>query len=316
MKRFNPCAAPEGIPGQVYEITGTGLVPVPPEPEPTPAEIAERQARRDAQMHEYQQAQARRELLFTQHYGQPGAPNVIVPHGMMAVCLSVKFDNSDIQTDYFDRHASLSPDFVLLVVKKQAETERLARKALAIAFPEGNSGLDWKWHTEKYSMGHGNYLESSGFELPDELKNLQVGYRSGGVTHGHWEIEFTRSSQLLPHRHLAVRPPAVRPLAKSHVGEVALSINAEKHGLELRFPNIPAELIRAELKTSGWRWSRFGGCWYIKDTPERRTSAEALVARLNQPAIVPSPAPATIEPQPSAPPTWRQRFGQRVTSSL
>ena len=235
---------------------------------------------------------------------------------MMAVHLSVKFDNSDSQTDYFDRHATLSPDFVLLVVKKQAETERLARKALALC-PE-LAGLDWEWHSEKYSMGHGNYLESSGFELPEELKNLQVGYRSGGVTHGHWEIEFSRpynDGQVLhipPHRSHG-QSPTVRPIQSSSQN-VTLTENKSKNGLELRFPYIPAEVLRAELKAAGWRWSRFGGCWYVKASPEKRQWASEFVIRHSAP--IKTPLSDTIIPfippvGETILPAWRQRLLSR-----
>jgi hypothetical protein len=74
-----------------------------------------------------------RDKLFVEFFGQPAAEPVTVPLGPMVVTLSLKFDNSDSMTDYFDRHASLSPDFALLVLKKQNETEKLARRALAQA---------------------------------------------------------------------------------------------------------------------------------------------------------------------------------------
>jgi hypothetical protein len=158
---------------------------------------------------EHANREQQRPLLFTKHYGKPGAELITIPYGMMAVTLSAKYDNSDTMSDYLDRHASLSPDFVVLVVKKQAETERLARKALALC-PE-LAALGWEWHKEKYSMGHGNYLESDGFELPDELKNLET-KRGSGITHAHWEIEFSapyrdqQTISLRPHKNFGVNP--------------------------------------------------------------------------------------------------------------
>src|SRR5262249_9501901 len=105
------------------------------------------------------------------------------------VTARICFNNSDAITDYFDSHASLSPRFALLVVPKQAETERLARKAIE-PYALLNS-QEFDWHTEKYSMGHGNYLEAKkGFELPADLVGVRNYYRGGPVTHGHWEIQF------------------------------------------------------------------------------------------------------------------------------
>ncbi|MDE2102880.1 MAG: hypothetical protein KGL39_36890 [Patescibacteria group bacterium] len=72
---------------------------------------------------------------FVEFMGDGETP-VAIPEGMMAVTLTLCYDNSDIVTDYFDRHANLSPEFLLLLVKKQAQTEKLARKAMEIAFPE------------------------------------------------------------------------------------------------------------------------------------------------------------------------------------
>src|ERR1039458_9337277 len=90
---------------------------------------AERKARTDAE-----------HARFIAHYGNPAsatgnAETITVPDGMMPVTISLKFDNSDSMTDYFDRHASLGPDFLLGYVPKQAQTESLARRLLA-RYPE------------------------------------------------------------------------------------------------------------------------------------------------------------------------------------
>lgn len=140
-----------------------------------------------------QEESARKEkeknFLFTKLYGT--GDNVTVKPGEMAVTARIAFNNSDAMTDYFDAHASYGPTFALKVVPKQAETERLARQAVeSFALL---SGIQFSWHTEKYSMGHGNYLESKGFELLPELQGFREGYRSGAVTHGHWEIEFQQA---------------------------------------------------------------------------------------------------------------------------
>lgn len=65
---------------------------------------------------------------------------------------------------------------------------------------------------------------------------------------------------------------------REKVEGVTVTLNAEKKGVEIRFPSIPSEEVRTKLKGEGWRWSRFGGCWYNRDTEENRRFANALVA--------------------------------------
>lgn len=53
-------------------------------------------------------------------------------------------------------------------------------------------------------------------------------------------------------------------------------INQEKQGIELVFDSIPSATIRDTLKQQGWRWSRFGGFWYNRNTPENEQTARDL----------------------------------------
>jgi len=229
MKRFNPAAL---VADETGSETNAAVIFSPP-PEPNATVVAAAAERRRQQ----EEQSAKLDQLFVGHYGQPGAAKVVVPHGMMAVTLSLCYDNSDSMTDYFDRHANLSPEFVLLVVKKQAETERLARKALTVAFPNPNDRPSFGWHTEKWSMGHGNYLDSSGFELPETLKNLETQYRGGAVTHGHWEIEFRRpwsdgqELRLLPHRNYGNCGDCVTATSDKHNNgaDIAAKLIETKH---------------------------------------------------------------------------------------
>ena len=106
---------------------------------------------------------------FIAAYGRPGANQVSIPEGSLAVTLTLKFNDSAPQVDHFEYHAPTGcPAFIVLLVKKQAQTENLARKALT-ACPELHS-LDWSWKSEKYGGGHGNYLQSSYFPTPPALK--------------------------------------------------------------------------------------------------------------------------------------------------
>lgn len=52
--------------------------------------------------------------------------------------------------------------------------------------------------------------------------------------------------------------------------------NTEKNGIEIYFSSIPDESTREALKACGFRWSRFSGCWYNKDTEENMTNAQNI----------------------------------------
>jgi len=290
---------------------------------------------------EQAERERRRPILFAKHYGQPDAPHVIVEPGMMAVTLCLCHDNSDSMTDYFDRHASLAPDFALLLVKKQNQTERLARRALALC-PE-LAGLEWEWHTEKYSLGHGNYLESSGFELPGELQNLQTRYRGGGVTHAHWEIQFAAPyrgggpGRILPHKNYGRLPTPPPPVGKARVeGEVRVIESVHtRHGhkifvvqLGTRVERPLYEQMLAVAKSLGGYYSSYRGHgalpgFIFKTGEPAARFVEAARAALGKPERIPvqPETPPTPEPIPapvenivpvkfSAVPLWKQRFGR------
>lgn len=53
-------------------------------------------------------------------------------------------------------------------------------------------------------------------------------------------------------------------------------VNSEQNGLEVYFPAMPSEFVRATLKDAGWRWHRQKQCWYAKDSSARR----ALVKKI------------------------------------
>lgn len=55
------------------------------------------------------------------------------------------------------------------------------------------------------------------------------------------------------------------------LNDVRVNFNEEKQGIELYFRNKPSEEVRCNLKTNGFKWSKFNKCWYIKDTEKART---------------------------------------------
>lgn len=69
-------------------------------------------------------------------------------------------------------------------------------------------------------------------------------------------------------------------------------INTEKNGIELVFLSIPSATTRDTLKQQGWRWSRFGGFWYNRNTPENEQTARDLADGKAPTPAQPKNAPA------------------------
>lgn len=51
---------------------------------------------------------------------------------------------------------------------------------------------------------------------------------------------------------------------------VSVNFNEEKNGIELHFTGKPSQEIREQIKSNGFRWSKYQKIWYSKDTEERR----------------------------------------------
>jgi len=103
-------------------------------------------------------------------------------------------------------------------------------------------------HREKYSMGKGYYLQARG-------KSWRVSKTA--ACDGLFSTLAARYDHLTPQRP-APTAPAPTPSATG----ATVTINEDKNGVEIRFPSKPAAAVLADLKAHGWRWSRFGGCWY------------------------------------------------------
>jgi phospholipid N-methyltransferase len=246
----------------------------------TPNEETERREKSAKIAAEQKAKSDRATTAFIAHYGS--GEKITIQPGQMVIIAQICFDNSDSMTDYFDRHASLSQPFALLIVSKQAETERLARRGIETS--PLLSAIPFDWHTEKWSMGHGNYLKSKdGFELPAKLQGLCNQYGSGGgVAHAHWEITFTRAySQPITLDTIAgcgqTPPDRGEPTQTTEPVEgVTVTENNEKDGIEIRFPSKPTTAMLDSLKAAGWRWSRFSSCWYARRSDKVRQFAESL----------------------------------------
>lgn len=68
-------------------------------------------------------------------------------------------------------------------------------------------------------------------------------------------------------------------VAPREVDRIEVSINEERQGVEIRFPEKPSEDVRGALKRAGFRWSRFSACWYKKRSEEAERFAEELAGR-------------------------------------
>ncbi|GEM_PF-2538509 len=57
---------------------------------------------------------------------------------------------------------------------------------------------------------------------------------------------------------------------------ITMKLNDKKNGVELYFTDKPSEEIRTQLKSNGFKWSRFNKCWYAKQNENTLTLAETL----------------------------------------
>ncbi|UWD47181.1 hypothetical protein NYR90_11565 [Clostridioides difficile] len=58
--------------------------------------------------------------------------------------------------------------------------------------------------------------------------------------------------------------------------EIKVVLNEEKNGVELYFNDKPCQKIRNNLKSSGFKWSRFNECWFAKQSDKTVAFANSL----------------------------------------
>lgn len=96
------------------------------------------------------------------------------------------------------------------------------------------------------------------------------------------EIAGTPGGYMVPDEHPKVRrgKPMTPTQPEKAVGEsgclATVTKNEEKNGVEIRFSSIPPEETRDHLKAHGFRWSKFGKCWYAKQSAEAVAVAERI----------------------------------------
>ncbi len=196
---------------------------------------------------------------------------VPIPESMMAVYLEINFDDSDTMTDYFCAHHGIGPNMLLAIVPKQAEKQALARRVLE-SYPE-LAKLEWEWHTENYSMGHGNYLESSVFGT--EKQHAYDGREEVNVW---YEIRMNSyAKSMLAYKDYPGTQPMTPEPAK--VSDVTIRRNEDRNGIEVVFPAKPEVSVLEALKALGFRWSRPQGLWYGRYSETLMKQVEKLLGK-------------------------------------
>ena len=195
-----------------------------------------------------------------------------IPDEMIAVSLQITFDDSDSQTDYFNRHCSIGKEMLLAIVAKQRRTERLARSVLN-NYPELLK-LKWTWHVENWSMGHGTYLMSEWTE--NQFKKNAYDGRTEVSTR--YELSFNEyTKEMYPYKeYVEYGTDNSVEVADEIIEGVTVSRNEAKNGIEIKFPDKPSDEIRSILKSNGFRWSRRQKIWYTRFSAYKLTFAESF----------------------------------------
>lgn len=84
--------------------------------------------------------------------------------------------------------------------------------------------------------------------------------------------------------------------------EVTWNLNSDKGGVEIRFSERPDSSVLEQLKANGWRWSRFSGCWYQRDSEGARQFAQEFTG-----------AASVVPPAPAVSVRSRSRYGSTYT---
>jgi len=137
-------------------------------------------------------------------------------------------------------------------------------------------------HREKYSMGAGYYLKGTGryssgwtvskTHLGDSMFRDDTIERVAVVPTSSSADLATSLAACTGATHVTVNDGATTGTSTG----VTVTLNAEKNGVEIRFPAKPTDAVRERLKANGWRWSRFSECWYHRDSPETRAFAQEV----------------------------------------
>ncbi len=219
-----------------------------------------------------------------------GPEEIPIPEGYMAVYLELTYNGSDAMSDYYAPHCGIGVPMLLGLVQQQAQTERLAR--VVVARYSELVETDFKWHTENYRGGHGNYLMTTG----------TVGYDSRSDKRYSYEIQFDPYSRSM--RAFRRYPGDVQGSSSilqpgspsSPTTGAIVRRNMEHNGIEVQFAAKPGPETIALLKGNGFRWSFANRVWYTRFTEAKLEWAQAQFADTNaSAAIVPDAHSADLK---------------------
>jgi len=226
----------------------------------TPEEVEEAN-RATEQVRANQKAKAN---AFRDRFCKPD--KIEVPVGFMAIILKVTFNDSDAMSDYYAPHRSVGDSMVLGLVREGARREETARDILA-RYPD-LTALEWGWHTQNYSMGHGNYLLS---EFPEGLTWYESAYDGRKEVRCRYEITFDKyNKEIYPYKDYpgdtSVAAHGSEPIAPSNGNGITILENEAKNGVEIKFDEKPERSVIDFIKSKGFRFSRRQCLWYARRT--------------------------------------------------
>ena len=205
-----------------------------------------------------------------QEIGLLSGERVDLPEGKRFVTIEAYFNDSHMMTDYYHPHSSLSHTYALAIIKSGNRSEAPLRRVLE-QIPELNK-FEWTWNKQNYSMGHGNWLQSP---VIGKIKHKAY---DGREKVAYWyEIRFEGYSKNMEKSKYFVDLKPVTYSQAETVEDVTITENEEKDGVEIRFSGKPDEDVRSNLKSNGFRWSRFSKCWYRKRSETSLAFANSFV---------------------------------------
>jgi hypothetical protein len=126
---------------------------------------------------------------------------------------------------------------------------------------------------------HNNYGESY-------LNDRACWYRAFNETAEKLYNEFLQSLE---------QPKEAKQEQQSENVKATYTLNEELNGIEIVFTGVPSEEIREQLKSHGFRWSKYKKVWYAKQSEERLQFAKMLAGE-----GVEKPQTETVTKQPEA----------------